>query len=146
MSGFSLLKPIMISELERGDKFIWADEKTRRIMLCDKPNQLTAIGRSLLGVCELIEVGSYVDFRFSDSHGERRCFSYNDDCRVYRVNDVTGSSFSTLMRCGHVKCGKSWGDHWLLECMDLDSYTPTGTIFVPTGFAVEVDFFEDLGL
>lgn len=110
-----------ISDLQPGDQFIWADRRTRRVMLVDLENGYRAKIITFLGLLP----GDM--FRFRDDYGGEKTYCYSDSLNL--VHKVVGGSSSVLdvsceMNCDF--CNMRYGDHFGLRCPRIP-----GGIFAP---------------
>lgn len=107
--GPPIIKVKLVSKLEPGEKFIWADDYTRDFMCADENPEvlqvLTAVKHEDTDTC-------YDDeriIRFTQLNGHPDYLYYNKNCRVI-VIDRANDLFAYGVKCDN--CGVRYGSHY----------------------------------
>lgn len=147
---------VKVSDLKPGNKFIWADQRTRDHMIANEKRRCQ--------VLEFIEHRPRDSFVFQDPYdrpeGDRatksgdnllpgqRQFCYRDDSYVYLITDdgerIRQREFSYEMNC--VRCASTYGNHMGVFCPSGHHGT---NIFMPDqqcAKPVDDNWFAELGL
>lgn len=129
-----------LSELKPGDRFIWADAKTRNCMIATP-------GGCRGGIMFLQAIDTESELiLFSHAHGVNN-FSYGPTHQAYVLDDgldtVLDIPFTTMCAA----CGKEYAHHRGIRCLN-DSWDEVGTIFAPDQeYAIQEDWLAtELGL
>lgn len=143
----------LISELTRGDEFIWGSDKTRSNMCVhgDELGPLIFTGIELSDPNEESDpnVGGRVFFLPKSMQEGYRWFLKTDIVLVRQHDTAYGIDF----RVSCMKCGDEYGEHIGMECVgggffipcqdDLARFHPVYKVAI---HGEEIDFFDSIGL
>lgn len=135
------MKVVKVSELQPGDQFIWADQKTRDNMACNSHPEF-------LGVLECTEVETRPQIlTVETTEGKKMQWWRWSDRAIVLDMDTVHRTFHSRVPC--IRCCHTWGAHQGMKCpAKYGTFVPSMDELMELHPELRQDdeFFDSIGL